>query len=264
MKPLDIAIAAHTINAAYCLSLGDESQVPWDGATKEHQKSLIQGVEFVIANPNAGPDAQHNAWLKEKEESGWVYGETKDEEAKTHPCMVPFDELPQEQKSKDYLFKAAVEAVLALPKPEPVVEDKPKGKAKKAEATDSPVGFTPIRYIGKRQEYVENLYGTGIKFTKGEVELVPNLKAPFLLKHPDQYEVADAKDAVKEPQPAPKAKDKDTDESLQQARDLVANMPMKAVREFVKTNFNQSIKVGTNTEDGRKLAIQLIDQYGLV
>lgn len=28
---------------------------------------------------------------------GWKYGEAKDPEAKTHPCLVPFDKLPEFQ-----------------------------------------------------------------------------------------------------------------------------------------------------------------------
>jgi len=45
-----------------------------------------------------------------KVDSGWVYGEVKDVEKKTHPCIVPYEQLPVEQQSKDYIFKGIVDA----------------------------------------------------------------------------------------------------------------------------------------------------------
>lgn len=56
--------------------------------------------------PHVGPEDSHNSWLAEKESGGWVYGPEKDEGAKTHPCMVPYDDLPVEQRRKDALFLA--------------------------------------------------------------------------------------------------------------------------------------------------------------
>jgi hypothetical protein len=50
--------------------------------------------------------------MREKVEGGWKYGETKDPEAKTHPCIVPFEDLPAEQQFKDKLFRTIVHASL--------------------------------------------------------------------------------------------------------------------------------------------------------
>jgi len=49
--------------------------------------------------------------MKEKVDTGWVYGKLKDGDKKTHPCIVPFDELPEYQKKKDMLFCAIVDAL---------------------------------------------------------------------------------------------------------------------------------------------------------
>jgi hypothetical protein len=35
----------------------------------------------------------------------------KNPDAKEHPCFVPYDELPAEQRTKDYLFQAVVRAL---------------------------------------------------------------------------------------------------------------------------------------------------------
>lgn len=50
--------------------------------------------------------------MKAKEEDGWVYGPEKDAEKKVHPCMVPYDQLPKEQRMKDVLFGAVVRAMV--------------------------------------------------------------------------------------------------------------------------------------------------------
>lgn len=41
-----------------------------------------------------------------------MYGEVKDAEKKTHPCIMSYDALPPEQRTKDHLFGAAVRAAL--------------------------------------------------------------------------------------------------------------------------------------------------------
>ena len=40
------------------------------------------------------------------------YGAIKEPEIKRHPCLVPFDHLPIEQRAKDYIFRAIVLASL--------------------------------------------------------------------------------------------------------------------------------------------------------
>lgn len=106
-----IAIVCHEANRAYCASLGDNSQSAWDDAPDWQKTSAENGALFHINNPEADDSASHENWMKEKLEAGWVYGETKDPEAKTHPCLVAFDQLPVEQQKKDKLFRAIVHAL---------------------------------------------------------------------------------------------------------------------------------------------------------
>lgn len=108
-----IARVCHEVNRALCESFGDHSQKPWEDAEEWQRESAIKGVEFSIANPDAPASAQHDAWSADKVAAGWVYGPVKDADAKTHPCLVPFDHLPPEQQAKDRLFKAVVKAMAA-------------------------------------------------------------------------------------------------------------------------------------------------------
>lgn len=115
MTPTDVARVAHEINRAYCDSLGDHSQPAWEDAPEWQRNSAIDGVNFHIANPAASPSASHDNWLADKRKDGWRYGTVKNPTAKEHPCFVPYDELPQEQRSKDYLFRAVVHSLIPHP-----------------------------------------------------------------------------------------------------------------------------------------------------
>jgi len=109
-----IARIAHEANRVYCLSLADTSQKSWDAAPDWQKNSAVAGVEFLIANPEAGPEANHNSWLEVKKREGWQYGEVKNEKKREHPCFVPYEELPVSQQRKDKLFGAIVRACLDL------------------------------------------------------------------------------------------------------------------------------------------------------
>lgn len=111
----DIARICHEANRSWCELNGDDSQLPWEFAAQWQKDSAIAGVIFVRANPDAGDEAQHESWIAQKIADGWVYGEVKDPEAKTHPCLVPFEELPHHQQFKDKLFRSIVLASLNPP-----------------------------------------------------------------------------------------------------------------------------------------------------
>jgi hypothetical protein len=103
-----IAKVCHEINRAYCQALGDMSQPSWEDAPEWQRDSAVNGVNFHIANPDVPASASHDNWLTQKVALGWVYGAVKNPEAKEHPCIVPFAELPAEQQAKDFLFQAVV------------------------------------------------------------------------------------------------------------------------------------------------------------
>lgn len=105
-----IAMACHAANAAWCEYGGDTSQKPWAEAPDWQRDSAIVGVEFHLANPDAGDAASHERWMEHKLAAGWKFGAVKDEKKKTHPCLVPFDQLPPEQQFKDRLFRTLVHA----------------------------------------------------------------------------------------------------------------------------------------------------------
>ncbi|HHS83699.1 MAG TPA: hypothetical protein ENK38_02080 [Gammaproteobacteria bacterium] len=101
---VSIAAQCHENNRDYCRSIGDDSQPPWCLAPAWQQTSALEGVIHAINNPYSTPEDSHRSWLEAKVMAGWVYGEVKDPAAKTHPCMLPYDQLPDEQRAKDRIF----------------------------------------------------------------------------------------------------------------------------------------------------------------
>lgn len=111
MTAEEIARVCHEVNAGVCRAFGDHSQLPWEEAPEWQRQSAVRGVEFAVTHPDAPDSAQHDAWVKDKLAEGWRYGPAKDPGAKTHPCLVLFDDLPPEQRLKDTLFRAVVKAL---------------------------------------------------------------------------------------------------------------------------------------------------------
>lgn len=106
-----IAMVCHEANRAWCKRNGDFSQRAWALAPEWQRDSAVDGVVHALTFPDAKPEDSHNNWLVNKKAEGWVYGEVKDPVAKTHPCMLPYDQLPEWQQKKDALFLAIVRAL---------------------------------------------------------------------------------------------------------------------------------------------------------
>lgn len=43
----------------------------------------------------------HEVWAKNRVAEGWTYGPQRDDVNKKHPCIVPYDELPESEKEYD-------------------------------------------------------------------------------------------------------------------------------------------------------------------
>ena len=67
---------------------------PMDLSSVGLPESLIQLSERIAENV-------HEVWAKARIDEGWTYGEKRDDIHKKHPCLVPYDELPEEEKEYD-------------------------------------------------------------------------------------------------------------------------------------------------------------------
>ena len=72
-------------------------------------QSALEGVTSALEGKT--PEQLHESWVDYKVKDGWAFGEAKDAVAKTHPCLVPYGSLSDEQKLKDKVFLAIVQAL---------------------------------------------------------------------------------------------------------------------------------------------------------
>src|SRR5213596_1533937 len=105
----EIGRVCHEANRAYCIVVGDNVLVGWDELTEEYKESMRVGIMEVLKGNT--PEMSHESWMKERLENGWKYGEKLNREAKIHPNLVPYNELPEKQKIKDHLFVNIVKAL---------------------------------------------------------------------------------------------------------------------------------------------------------
>ena len=67
---------------------------PIDTTGVELPKELEQLVEQMSKNV-------HEVWSETRIQQGWTYGEQRNDDLKTHPCLVPYEDLPEGEKEYD-------------------------------------------------------------------------------------------------------------------------------------------------------------------
>lgn len=67
---------------------------PVDTDDIELGKELEDLVEAMAKNV-------HEVWAKNRIKQGWSYGAERNDEKKYHPCLVPYEELPDAEKKYD-------------------------------------------------------------------------------------------------------------------------------------------------------------------
>lgn len=65
-------------------------------------------VDFLAKNT-------HDNWAKERIKEGWKYGHKRDDRKKEHPCLVPYEELPESEKEHDRIaVKELLKTIILL------------------------------------------------------------------------------------------------------------------------------------------------------
>jgi ryanodine receptor 2 len=57
----------------------------------------------------------HDVWAGQRIADGWSYGAHRDDNSKRHPCLVPYESLPETEKQYDRLMAMqTLKAIVAL------------------------------------------------------------------------------------------------------------------------------------------------------
>jgi RyR domain len=104
--PTDEAIArcVHEVHRAYNAFLQDEGPLkdPWDSLAAWDKETVILGVKRI--RMGMGPETIHHEWVDRMVMEGWTWGRERDPEGKTHPSILPWNELPVWERRKAIVF----------------------------------------------------------------------------------------------------------------------------------------------------------------
>ena len=67
---------------------------PMDTSDIRLPEELNELVELMSENV-------HEVWAQNRISQGWSYGEVRNDELKQHPCLVPYEDLSEEEKLYD-------------------------------------------------------------------------------------------------------------------------------------------------------------------
>ncbi|MDE6023153.1 MAG: Ryanodine receptor Ryr [Muribaculaceae bacterium] len=70
------------------------SPSPMDTTNVRLPEDLLPLMEELAKNV-------HEVWSKNRIDEGWTYGPVRDDAAKKHPCLVPYEDLPESEKDYD-------------------------------------------------------------------------------------------------------------------------------------------------------------------
>lgn len=106
-----IARVVHEAVRAWSIAHEQDALPAWSEAPEWMRSSTRQSVQFVLDHPEAGPDTQHEEWVRQRRADGWTFGPVRDEALKQHPMLIPFSDLPRFEQQKDALVCAIVKAL---------------------------------------------------------------------------------------------------------------------------------------------------------
>lgn len=67
---------------------------PVDTLGVELSDELLPLIEEMAKNV-------HEVWSQNRMNDGWTYGPVRDDARKKHPCLIPYEELPDSEKEYD-------------------------------------------------------------------------------------------------------------------------------------------------------------------
>lgn len=109
-----VAEACHNALREISITMGQDAPPVWEDAEAWMHETTKGVLMDLMANPTMTPRQIHDTWCLQKMADGWVYGPVKDQEKKTHPCLVPYMQLPLGERFKDVMFRMVATTHLSI------------------------------------------------------------------------------------------------------------------------------------------------------
>ena len=79
--------------------------VLWEEREQSFKSQFLRVIDKQCSDlRSASPRELHNNWMDAYYKMGWQYGKTYDRERKSHPDLVPYDNLGKLEQDKDAVF----------------------------------------------------------------------------------------------------------------------------------------------------------------
>ena len=102
--------------------------VPWAEREQAFKDQFLNVIERQCGEQrSSSPEELHGSWMQAYFAMGWVYGEKYNRVEKTHPDLVPYNQLGQLERDKDAVFVALCEIARQW-----IYESEPRESANKA------------------------------------------------------------------------------------------------------------------------------------
>lgn len=78
---------------------------PIDTSKISLDQEILKLTELLARNA-------HDIWAQQRLADGWRFGASRDDSKKEHPCLVPYEQLPESEK--EYDRNAAIQTLKAI------------------------------------------------------------------------------------------------------------------------------------------------------
>lgn len=103
----EIARVCHEANRAMQHIQNDPApSLPWDAESDLVRKAAVNLIRMVCMGHTN--EQIHSEWCDRYREEGWRCGPVKDAALKTHPCLMPYYDLPPLQRHKTEVIRSIV------------------------------------------------------------------------------------------------------------------------------------------------------------
>jgi hypothetical protein len=161
--------------------------------------------------------------------------------------VLCLDTYASDKDIDEQMLASVMEVIKEIPEPEAVDPER-----------------TAVKYVGRRPEYSDGMFETGI-WKKDQEKMIPVVTATKMLSHPSVYINGEGTGVIDRVEHSDN--DDEKQEELHNIRNSIYEMTKGiAVRKYIADNFNGlAIDLPKNApvQKVQEAAIQLIDQYGL-
>lgn len=108
MKTLNERRAEFVYDSARLAAIGADAPiipVEWKDREEPFKQQFLKVIERQSGEQRSkSPEELHGSWMQAYFTMGWIYGKEYSRENKTHPDLVPYEDLGQLERDKDAVF----------------------------------------------------------------------------------------------------------------------------------------------------------------